>query len=80
MRDYLEPVFQLFLFGSMILFALSAYWRDRVYALKGHFFLVSLALPVLGFFLLSRGVAASTLGPGVCDIPFREQRLSRHGR
>lgn len=63
MREYLEPVFQLFLFGSMILFALSAYkWRDRLYALKGHLFLVSLALPVLGFFLLSRGVAASTLG------------------
>jgi len=65
MRDYLVPLFQLFLFGSAILFAFAAYkWRDRLYALKGHLFLVSLALPVLGFFLLSRGVAATSLGQG----------------
>ncbi len=65
MAEFLVPVFQLFLFGSMILFAFSAYkWRDRLYALKGQFFLVSLALAVFGFFLLSGGVAASTLSKG----------------
>ncbi len=65
MREYLVPVFQLFLYGSGILFVFAVYrWRDRLYALKGHFFLISLGLPVLGFFFLSRGVAATSLGQG----------------
>ncbi len=65
MRDYLVPVFQLLFYASIVLFALGAYrWRDRIYALKGHLFLVNLALPVLALFFLSRGVAAASFGQG----------------
>ena len=69
MREYLVPLFQLFLYGGGLLFVVTVYkWRDRLYAMKGHFFLVSLALPVLGLFFLSRGVAATSLGQGAVPL------------
>jgi hypothetical protein len=65
MRDYLVPVFQLLFYASIIVFVAGAYrWRDKIYSLKGHLFLVNLALPVLALFFLSRGVAATSLGKG----------------
>ena len=42
----------------------AALFAARLDALKGQFVLVSLALAVFGFFLLSGGVAASTLSKG----------------
>lgn len=69
MREYLVPVFQLLFAVSIILFVAGAYrWRDRIYALNGHLFLVGLALPALALFFLSRGVAASTLGQGAVPL------------
>lgn len=65
MSDYLVPVFQLLFYAGIVLFVAGAYkWRDRIYTLKGHLFLVDLALPVLALFLLSREVAAASLGQG----------------
>ena len=69
MKEYLAPVFQLFFYASIILFAAAAFrWRDRLYALKGHLFLVALGFPVLGFFLLSRAVVSSTLSEAATPL------------
>ena len=69
MRDYLVPVFQLLFYAGIVLFVLGAFrWRDRIYVLKGHLFLVNLALPVLALFFLSRGVAAPSLGQGATPL------------
>lgn len=63
MREYLPHIFHLFFAVSCLVFVLAASrWRNRLYALNGHFFLVTLALFPLAFFFLSWGLRETSLG------------------
>lgn len=62
MSDYLATIFLLyFSVGLVVTVYLVVRWRDRVYARKGHLFIITPALMVLSFFFFSRGVGSSTL-------------------
>lgn len=63
MSDYLATIFLLyFSVGLVVTVYLVVRSRDRVYARKGHLFIITPALMVLSFFFFfSRGVGSSTL-------------------
>ena len=60
MKAYLPALFQLFFAVSVIVFFfIAARWRARIYALKGHLFLISLALVPLVLFFLSSSLTST---------------------